>query len=257
MQPYTKDFYQTHQEGMRRSAEEVVPLVMEMIRPNRVIDVGCGIGAWLSVFKKCGVQEIIGVDGDYVEKEMLLIPEERFFPFDLKKPLRLDHQFDLVVSLEVAEHLPSECAETFVDSLTRLGPVVLFSAAIPFQGGTDHINEQWPDYWAEYFKERGYVAIDCIRKKIWQNYDVKSEYVQNTFIFGRRDYVESHPLLKREFENTNISQLAIVHPRQFLHHATIANFYSDPKNRVPSLKDVLLTLPTLVRRALMYRIRKL
>ncbi len=258
VQPYTKDFYNTYKEGMRRSAEEVVPLVIEMIRPKRVVDVGCGIGAWLSVFKESGVEEILGVDGDYVEKEMLQIPEEQFFSFDLKNPLRMDRQFDLAVSLETAEHLPSECAEPFVDSLTRLGPVVLFSAAIPFQGGTNHINEQWPDYWAKYFEERGYVAIDCIRKKIWQNYDVKSEYVQNIFMFGRRDYVESHSLLKKEFENTNISQLSIVHPRQFLHHARLADladFYSDPKNI--SLKSLLLALPTLMRRALMYRIRKL
>ena len=251
----SQDFYRTYQEGVRRSAEEIVPLVMEMIRPRRVVDVGCGIGAWLAVFKECGVEEIIGVDGDYVEREMLQIPEEQFFPFDLKKPLRMDRQFDLVVSLEVAEHLPSECAETFIDSLTRLGPAVLFSAAIPFQGGTNHINEQWPDYWAKYFAGREYVAIDCIRKRIWQNDNVNSEYVQNTFIFARRDYVESHPFLNKEFETTNVSQLSIVHPRRFLRNARLAEFSSDPKN-IP-LKDMLLTLPTLMRRAVMYRVRRL
>lgn len=102
-------------------------------------------------------------------KKKLEIPEERFLSFELNNPFRIDRQFDLVISLEVAEHLPKECAATFVDSLTRLGPVILFSAAIPFQGGTDHINEQWLDYWAKYFQEKGYVAIDCIRKRIWQN----------------------------------------------------------------------------------------
>lgn len=128
----------------------------------------------------------------------------------------MDRQFDLVVSLEVAEHLPSECAEIFVDSLNRLGPVILFSAAIPFQGGTHHVNEQWPDYWVKHFQEKGYVVIDYIRKQIWQNDNVERWYPQNILMFARRDYLETHPFLKREFENTTTSQLSIVHPKQYL-----------------------------------------
>lgn len=139
---YTKDYYKDIQGGSRRSAKVIVPLVLELIQPRSVIDVGCGVGAWLSVFKECGVRDIMGVDGDYIDKKMLQIPQERFLSFDLREPLRMDRQFDLVVSFEVAEHLPSECAERFVDSLVRLGPAILFSAAIPFQGGAHHMNEQ-------------------------------------------------------------------------------------------------------------------
>lgn len=78
MQPYTEDFYKPYQEGKRRSAREIVPLVLELIQPKQVIDVGCGIGTWLSVFKECGVEDIQGLDGDWVDKRMLQIPEERF-----------------------------------------------------------------------------------------------------------------------------------------------------------------------------------
>ena len=124
MESYTEQFYQTHQDGARRSAREIVPLVLELIRPKSAIDVGCGVGTWLSVFRENGVEDICGVDGDYVNPQMLAIPAERFFPFDLTKPLSLGRQFDLVVSLEVAEHLPAEYATTFVRSLTRLGPVL-------------------------------------------------------------------------------------------------------------------------------------
>jgi len=87
---YTKDYYKDIREGSRRSAKEIVPLVLELIHPGSVIDVGCGVGTWLSVFKECGVRNIMGVDGDHIDKKMLQIPQERFLSFDLRKPLRMD-----------------------------------------------------------------------------------------------------------------------------------------------------------------------
>jgi SAM-dependent methyltransferase len=214
--PYTDAFYRRHQSGARQSARSIIPLVLRLIRPTSVIDVGCGTGTWLSVFRESGIEHILGVDGGWVNKSLLEIREEEFLSVDLKKPLRLRKQFDLVLSLEVAEHLPGEAAEIFVDSLTRLGPVVLFSAAIPYQGGTNHINEQWPEYWAKHFRERCYVVIDCIRKNIWQNSNVEWWYAQNILIFSRQDHLERHPLLKKEWENTPTSQLSVVHPRNYL-----------------------------------------
>ncbi len=216
MQLYTEDFYKKQKKGSRQSAREVIPMILELLRPKSVIDIGCGVGTWLSVFIEFGVEDVFGIDGDHIDQKMLEIPRERFSPFDLSKPFRMDRQFDLVVSLEVAEHLPSECAEVFVDSLINLGPVILFSAAIPFQGGEHHVNEQWPDYWVEIFKEKGYVAIDCIRKNIWRNENVEWWYAQNILMFLRYNNLESYPLLKREFENATVSQLSVVHPRNYL-----------------------------------------
>lgn len=138
MQAYSKEFYKSHIAGSRRSAEAIVPLVLALLKPQRVIDVGCGLGTWLSVFEEFGVKDVFGIDGDHVGRSMLQIPLERFAAFDLKKPIQIDRRFDLVVSLEVAEHLPEECAKPFIKTLTTLGLVVLFSAAIPFQGGTGH-----------------------------------------------------------------------------------------------------------------------
>ncbi len=250
MSSYTKHFYKYHREGSRQSAREIVPLILELIQPERVIDVGCGAGIWLSVFQEYGVEDVWGIDGDWVDTRMLQIPEERFFPFDLKKPFQLDKQFDVVMSLEVAEHLPGECAATFVDSLTRLGPVVLFSAAIPFQRGTHHLNEQWPDYWARHFQEKGYVAIDCIRKKIWQNDDVEWWYAQNILMFVRQNYLESHPVLKKEFEYTNPSQLSIIHPKLYL-------TLSDPQRicRLCLSRRVLSAFPLFIKDTLRKRLK--
>lgn len=146
MQLYNEGFFQYLQEGSKRSAEQIVPILLELIQPQSVIDVGCGTGTWLSVFCEHGIEDIWGVDGDYVQEEALEIPKDRFLSHDLTKPLALDRKFDLAISLEVAEHLPCDSAEAFVDSLTQLAPVILFSAAIPFQGGVGHVNEQWQEY---------------------------------------------------------------------------------------------------------------
>ena len=142
--PYTDHFFKDLHDGSDRSAREIIPLVFELIRPRSVIDVGCGSGTWLAVCQEFGVEDILGVDGDYVDEKILTIPKSRFSPRDLRKPFQIGRRFDLVLSLEVAEHLPAESAGSFIDSLTAHGDVVLFSAAIPHQGGMRHLNEQWP-----------------------------------------------------------------------------------------------------------------
>jgi SAM-dependent methyltransferase len=193
----------------------MVPLVMELARPRSVVDVGCATGEWLSVFREYGVEDVWGVDGVSVPKGLLKIPEERFVPADLEQPFQMDRKFDLVVSLEVAEHLSSKCAETFVSSLVELGPLVLFSAAIPYQGGSNHVNLQWPEYWAKLFDDKGYVVTDPLRRKVWNNEEVAAHYAQNTLMFVARERLGSYPLLEEAHELYDDSMLAIVHPRMY------------------------------------------
>jgi SAM-dependent methyltransferase len=216
MTPYTDDYYANFLEGARRSAEVVVPRLLALLRPRRVVDVGCGIGAWLAAFRDHGVHEVLGIDGEYVPRQLLQIPPEQFLADNLSTPLQLGETFDLALSLEVAEHLPPECAGVLVDSLTRLAPAVVFSAAIPHQGGTDHINEQWPEYWATLFEARGYAAIDCLRAGVWSDRRVEWWYAQNLLLYARRDYVLARRELAREYAGTERSALARVHPLCFL-----------------------------------------
>jgi SAM-dependent methyltransferase len=213
---YTTSYYKELRNGSMRSAEIILPFVLDITHPSSVVDVGCGDGSWLAVCRKLGVEEILGIDGDYIDREILRIPQHQFQAANLTKPFGVGREFDLVISLEVAEHLPASAASIFVGSLTRLGPLVLFSAAIPLQGGNHHINEQWLDRWAILFREYDYLPVDCIRKRVWQNDAVEWWYAQNTMLFAHAQLLETNKILKQEFDETNTNQLRLVHPRNYL-----------------------------------------
>lgn len=216
MHEYSGEFYDDQEAGSLRSAREIVPLILDWIQPKSVLDVGCGTGTWLSVFQQHGVREILGLDGDYVDRKRLLIPIDRFRACDLTEPPNLSGEFDLVMSLEVAEHLPAQHADTFINKLTGFGPAVLFSAAIPFQGGEHHVNEQWPDYWNAKFVARNFVPIDCIRRRIWDDENVEWWYAQNIILYVNGDLIERYPRLLEERAKSDAPPRSLVHPRKYL-----------------------------------------
>ncbi len=220
---YKEDSFGDRSDSLK-SAKVIVPIVLDFYQPQSVVDVGCGTGEFLSVFREKSIKNIFGIDGPWVNKERLRIPKDCFMHGDLEKPIPIDKKFDLAVSLEVAEHLSQNSAKIFVKTLTDFAPVILFSAAIPFQGGLYHINEQWPEYWVKLFAQKGYVPIDCIRKKIWNNKDVSSWYAQNILLFVKKDYLQKNDKLKKEFEQTEASALAIIHPKQYLLKTRRLNF---------------------------------
>lgn len=174
---YSADFYEIIRAGCRRSAAAVVPTVYELVKPRRVVDVGCGEGLWGREFVERGC-EVLGVDGDYVQDP--LIP---FRAVDLEQPFySSDYVADLAVCLEVAEHLSPERAESFVTDLCRLAPVVLFSAAIPCQGGNDHRNERWASYWVRLFECNDFHVSGDLRWRFWNDDQIEPWYRQNLLV---------------------------------------------------------------------------
>jgi SAM-dependent methyltransferase len=209
---YDRSFYETLSEQSRPSAGVVVPLLVHLVAPRSVIDLGCGTGEWLAAFTTEGIHDVVGVDAGDVPSELVRIAPERMMRAELTKPLDLGRTFDLALSLEVGEHLPESSAPTLVDSLVRHAPVVAFSAAVPDQRGTNHVNEQWQDWWAELFAQRGYLAVDAIRRRIWNEEGVQFWYAQNLLLYVERDELSRRPLLRTEHELMGTQQLALVHP---------------------------------------------
>jgi SAM-dependent methyltransferase len=219
---YPAAFYEQQSGGSLRSARRVLPHVIELLSPKSIVDVGCGVGTWLAAAQELGVSDVLGIDGPYVDRRMLQIPQESFHVADLRQPLDIGRTFELALCLEVGEHLPEHAADQLVTSLTVLAPAVLYSAAIPRQGGENHINEQWQSWWVERFRNRGYAAIDSVRNRIWNDREVEWWYVQNILLMVREDVVRASSALTEQLERTN-GVYAVVHPQAYLNRLDAAD----------------------------------
>ncbi|MBS1668865.1 MAG: hypothetical protein JST58_15935 [Bacteroidetes bacterium] len=214
---YTEKFYKEHENGSYISAQEILPTVNELFKPKSVIDIGCGIAYWLRVWNQdFHVPEIMGVEGPYISPDLLQIPIQWVKFHDLKLPLQINKRFDLAMSLEVAEHLPVECADVFIKSLTDASDIVLFSAAIIGQEGNYHINEQMPEYWAKIFDKYGYKPIDYLRPRIWANEKIEWWYRQNILFYVKSNRIKDFPQLNQAYELTDPNYLFRVQPWLYL-----------------------------------------
>lgn len=147
------------------------------------------------------------MDGEYVRPEQLLIPGEHFLARNLAQPFDLGRRFDLVQCLEVAEHLSADHAATLVDNLIRHSDRVLFSAAVPGQGGEYHVNEQPYAYWRALFAARGYRLFDWLRPQLRDQREVEPWYRYNLLLFVQDRHI---PRLPPAIAATRIADTATV-----------------------------------------------
>jgi SAM-dependent methyltransferase len=261
--PYDDDFYRAIGGWAAQSAAAVVPIVDELVAPGSVVDVGCGTGAWLAAWIDHGVADVIGIDGDHVPRSELALPADRFRPADLTRPPVLERSFDLALCLEVAEHLDPDDGDALVAYLVSLAPVVLFSAAIPGQGGVDHVNEQWPGYWARRFARHGYRAADVVRPRIWEDDAVAWFYRQNIVVYAEDDrfdhVVPAFPLVPDDDGDRDRDRTAapasFVHP-ELLHAWQDLAVGATADRPEPSVRSLARQAPGALARATGRRVRR-
>ncbi len=184
---YNRQFYNSQLTQSGSSANYIVPIINSWFKPKTVVDVGCGVGAWLEVWKiQSNICEIKGLDARFIDKSLMRIDiENEFIESDLNNELPKLKRFDLAMCLEVAEHLEEKRANTFVEDLTKLSDIIVFSAAIPGQEGTQHINEQFLKYWISKFSHHNYKCFDVLRPIIWDVDTVAWWFRQNIVVFVR------------------------------------------------------------------------
>lgn len=210
IETYSDRWFETRKKRARESAQVVLPIVFDLVAPSSIVDLGCGTGSWLVVASNLGVRDVVGLDAHHVDSKLLEISADQFIHHDLTTRPAVGRTFDLALCLEVGEHLPARSASTLVQSLTELAPVVLFSAAVPGQGGTAHVNEQWPDYWADLFVARGYRPYDAIRMRVWRDNHVGYFYAQNSVLYVRDSVSSRYPRLPAPL---SYAPPALVHPK--------------------------------------------
>ena len=212
---YPGKFYKKRHLQTKYAADTVISLLLENLPAVRsAVDFGCGVGTWLSILQVNGVSDILGIDGDWVDRKYLVIPKECFLEADLCGFSGVGRRFDLAISLEAAEHLPASYAVEFVRLLTEASDYVLFSAAVPGQGGEHHVNERWPSYWKDLFESEGFTAFDLIRPSIWSDNKIPFWYRQNILFFCRKGCADESLGSKYAASGTSFP-LDVVHPELY------------------------------------------
>lgn len=163
---YDQKFFNNTLKFENSSAKAFVGILIKYFEPKSVIDIGCGIGIYLTEFNNSRI-EILGFDGSPAAIADSLVGD-KIKLHDLCRPFKLNRQFDLCLCLEVAEHLKSTCSQTLTDTLTNLSKTIIFTAATPGQGpkSIGHINEQLPEYWQKLFKQKNFTLNKKLTERI-------------------------------------------------------------------------------------------
>ena len=222
---YNKEFMALTEEHIS-SANPILNILFQYYLPKKIIDVGCGSGSWLHVARELGAWSTTGMDGLWLKKEMLVSDQIELISHDLEKPFPNVGVYDLAISLEVAEHLTKNRAASFINELCKLSKVILFSAAIPGQGGDHHINEQWQSYWFGLFRDNNYKCFDIIRHKVWDDSQVKPWYKQNCLVYVHEDLQSTFNRFTKSKYPLDIvhKEIFIFNPEKFKYFPIIKTF---------------------------------
>ena len=184
---YDEEFYKTNAQESYDSAIKIIDIIKKFYTPQSVFDLGCGVGTWLKAWQDNGVSEILGVDANEMDEKYLYIPRKNLKIIDFEKQtVKLEKKFDMAMSLECLEHISNMREDVAFKTLTNAADFVLFSAAIPYQVGTNHINNHKLIYWVDKFKKEGFSCFDIVRPELLKNsIDVGPWYIQNVLVFAR------------------------------------------------------------------------
>lgn len=180
---YSQDYYTMHLTGAKNSANEILGLISTFYMPTSVVDFGCGSGIWMKTAKEIFHAKVLGIDQHSYSDIDMFIDSGEYCSHNLETPLPARQKYDLAISVEVAEHIAEKYADIFVSSICEHSDVILFSAAMPMQGGTGHVNEQPCSYWVNKFEQHGYFALDCLRPALWNNGNVEIWYRNNSILY--------------------------------------------------------------------------
>jgi SAM-dependent methyltransferase len=156
--------------------------ILQHAKPASLLDVGCGSGTWLKAAQDLGISDVFGIDGIDTSGREFLVSQTHFKEVNLEQCWNLGRRFEVVLCLEVAEHLEPEVSNALIRCLVTHGDRIYFGAACPGQEGQHHVNCQWPAYWQALFNEAGFRCEDSVRWALWEDKRIEPWYRQNMFL---------------------------------------------------------------------------
>lgn len=233
--------------GEAASAAAALPLILGLLPSTAsVVHVGFRGGEWLAEAQRLGVPDIHGIDGPWASLDNLLVRPDTVSVVDTLATFDGGGRtYDLAICVEYAEHLPEARAASFIGDLTKLAPVIAFSAAIPGQGGVGHVNEQWPTYWEAHFAAVGYRMVDALRRRLWTATSGPAYLAQNLFIAVDERRLGDYPQLADiAARDDGARALSLVHPQIYE-----AKLRARARRPQPGVRSATRTLLGAVRRS--------
>lgn len=187
------------------SARHIISVISKYYKPSSVIDMGCGNGIFLKCWQESSANEILGLDGNNIDDAALFISRDNF----------------------KSVNIPQDKSELFIANLCSFSDFILFSAAIPYQDGLNHVNCQPLKYWVDIFEKQGYACFDFIRPQLLNKHEeILSWYLQNILFFCKNDkkfILEQNSKSKEELNETK-------NPFMFYHYSRVESIVKQLEN---------------------------
>lgn len=208
---YNKEYYLRHRKTSKKSAEFILGEIFKHLDVDKIIDIGCGDGAWLKVAQDLGVRVVKGVDGKWVNSADLCFDKKFFVETDLTQPFNVDDKFDLAISLEVAADIPVEYEKLFISELIKLSDFVLFSAGNITQTHKPHKNRQPQSHWRKLFEAHNYKPVDVVRSVLWEENEINPCYIQNVCLYVSQERIKDDKRMEELHERYKVIPADIYH----------------------------------------------
>lgn len=150
------------------------------IAPRSVLDAGCAIGLLVETLGERGI-EAEGFDvSEYAVAQAHESIREKVRVGSILEPF--GRRYDLIVTIEVLEHLKPHEAEQAIANLCAHSDDVLFSSTPSDFKEASHFNVQPPEYWAELFARNGF----------YRDLDFDASFVARWAARYRKGYLPAH-----------------------------------------------------------------
>ena len=179
--------------------------IQREINPGSALDAGCAMGFLVEKLRERDI-EAWGIDiSQYAIGKVAPAVQEFCWVGSITEPF--PRRYDLIVSIEVLEHLPSQDAEKAVSNLCAFSDDILFSSTPYDYKEASHFNVQPVEYWAELFAKEGfYRDVDFNASFItpWTVRYRKSDHPLHRIV---RDYERKFWYIWKE--NTDLRELSL------------------------------------------------